>query len=82
MTAGRLGKLIFGAKECAYKCQYARSRTFLGFHAMHVVVDEARSAFTAVFEQDVGDFFARGDRIEGRFRYVDGMVLTGTTLPR
>jgi 4'-phosphopantetheinyl transferase EntD len=81
-SAGRLGKLIFGAKECAYKCQYTRSRTFLGFQAMRIEVDETRSAFTAVFEQPAGEHFAPGDRIEGRFRYEDGLVLTGTTLRR
>lgn len=80
--AGQLGKLVFSAKECAYKCQYARSRTFLGFQAMRIEIDEPRGAFTAVFEQPAGEHFAPGDRIEGRFKIEGGLVLTGTTLRR
>ncbi len=80
--AGELGKLIFSAKECAYKAQYARTRAFLGFQAMRIDADFARGLFVATFEQPAGEIYAPGDTLEGRFVTTDALVLTGVTIRR
>lgn len=78
---GVLGRLIFSAKESAYKCQYPRSRTLLGFHAMHIELDEPAKRFKAVFRKDVAPF-ARGDALEGRYLLEQGFLMTAVTLAR
>ncbi|MDH5490787.1 MAG: 4'-phosphopantetheinyl transferase superfamily protein [Myxococcales bacterium] len=76
---GRVGKLIFSAKECAYKCQYPLSRRYLGFHAMRLRLDLQAHEFSAFFEFDVPPF-REGDALEGRFLRARGLIVTGTTL--
>ncbi len=78
---GRLAKLVFSAKECAYKCQYAITRTFLGFDAMQVTIDRNRSVFEARFCRTVDPEFRPGDVIAGRYRFFDeGLVVTAASL--
>jgi 4'-phosphopantetheinyl transferase EntD len=82
---GLLGKLVFSAKECAYKAQYTLSRTFYGFHGMRVELPGALSRFPnagefrAVFLRDAGDFRA-GDVLPGRFVRAGGYIMTGVEL--
>ena len=70
---GVQAKLVFCAKEAAFKAQYAVSGALFGFDAMRVEVDGDR--FVAVFEQCVPPF-ARGYRINGRIVRAGGHVLT------
>ena len=80
---GARGKLIFSAKECAYKCQYAVSSTFYGFMGMRVDIDAepgaTAGAFRATFLRDAGPF-RPGDVIGGRFARRGGYVMTGAIL--
>lgn len=76
---GLLGKLIFSAKECAYKCQYPLSRTFLDFHAMRVYPDLVGGGFVAVFQRDASPF-ASGDELRGRLLVDQGYLMTAMTL--
>jgi len=76
---GLLGRLIFSAKESAYKCQYQLSRTLIGFHAMHIVLDEPAQRFSAVFRKDVAPF-AKGDVLEGRYLVDRRFLMTAVTL--
>jgi 4'-phosphopantetheinyl transferase EntD len=76
---GLLGKLIFSAKECAYKCQYPLSRTFLDFHAMRVYPDLAGGGFVAVFQRAAGPF-AAGDELRGRLLVDQGYLMTAMAL--
>lgn len=76
---GLLGRLIFSAKECAYKCQYPLSRTFLDFHALRVYPDLPGGGFVAVFQRDAGPF-ALGDELHGRLLVDQGYILTAMTL--
>lgn len=78
---GLLGRLIFSAKESAYKAQYQLTRTLLGFHAMQILLDEQTQRFSAVFRKDVAPF-ARGDRLDGRFVLEQGFLMTAVTIPR
>ena len=76
----RLAKLIFSAKECAYKCQYPLSRVFYGFHGMRIDVRVEDGRFDAVFLRDAAPF-RRGDRLEGgRFTAAHGVVVTALWL--
>jgi 4'-phosphopantetheinyl transferase EntD len=69
---GAEAKLVFCAKEAAFKAQYPVSRTLYGFDGMRIERDGAR--FAAVFVQDVPPF-APGDRIGGRILRARGHVL-------
>jgi len=74
-----LGKIMFSAKECAYKCQYVLSHTFLNFHAMHILLDMEGGTFLAVFQQDAAPF-AAGDELRGRLLVEQGYILTAMAL--
>lgn len=73
--AGLLGKLIFSAKECAYKCQYPLSKTLFGFDMFNVTPDLDIGRFEATFLQDVPQFSA-GTRLRGRFAIGQGLIVT------
>lgn len=83
------GKLIFSAKECAYKAQYHLARKYLGFDAMwiepQVNITEAlppEGSFTAHFRKPSGDFVP-GDTLKGRFVTNEklGVIATSVVLP-
>lgn len=84
---GLVGKLIFSAKECAYKAQYTVSRTFYGFHGMRVTLPSlvgahslpAEGEFSAVFLRDAGPF-TTGDALHGRYVRAHGYLMTGVEL--
>lgn len=75
----RVAKLIFSAKESAYKAQYAITRTYLGFEAMQVKVELEARTFEAAFTRDVGPF-TEGHVLAGRFVRAEGYLLTAVTL--
>lgn len=62
-----LAKLIFSAKECAYKCQYAISRKAFGFEDMALELDLDRERFSATLLRPFSPFPV-GARIAGEFR--------------
>ena len=70
---GRMGKVLFSAKEAVYKCQYPLTSQFLGFHAVQVEVGDG--SFHAVFRQEVGEF-KPGHEMSGRYLVEDGFVAT------
>lgn len=78
---GRLAKLIFSAKETAYKAQYPLTREVLDFESIAVQPDLATGMFAATFTRSAGPF-ATGTRMEGRFARFAGLILTGLTLRR
>ncbi len=69
-------RVIFSAKECAYKAQYARSGLLFGFEMFEVGFDLANGRFTAIFQDDAAPF-SSGDRLSGRFSRAGGFILTG-----
>lgn len=71
-------RVIFSAKECAYKAQYPKSKQVFGFEVFEVTLDVAVGCFTAVFQTDVAPF-SMGDALQGRFSRSDGFILTGIT---
>lgn len=82
---GQMGKLIFSAKEAAYKCQYAVSEKFFGFEGMELEVEADRLAsgqrgrFLAFFTADQPPF-NRGFSIEGAYVIGAGILFTTATL--
>lgn len=78
---GMLAKLIFSAKECAYKCQFTLSRTFLEFHDLEITADLESGQFEATFLRTVPGF-ARGARLYGRYVVTQGHVITAITADR
>ena len=78
---GRLARLIFSAKECAYKCQYAISKALVGFDAFEITPDLEIGQFEATFTQSVRGFGARS-RLTGRFSLGQGVIVTAMTYPR
>ncbi len=77
----RLAKLIFSAKEAAYKAQYPITCQLFGFDHMEITLDVARQSFTATFVKPVG-IFAVGTRMTGRYATVAGHLVTAVTLPK
>ncbi|MGD9865228.1 MAG: 4'-phosphopantetheinyl transferase [Pseudodonghicola sp.] len=78
---GRMAKVIFSAKECAYKAQFPLSRTLFGFQALDLLLEPEAGRFTARFVKDVAPF-AAGTRLNGRFAIGDGLIVTAMVLAR
>lgn len=77
--AGHLAKLIFSAKECAYKCQYPLTGRIFGFDGLEITLVPDRGEFTARFLMEIGTF-ARGCRLFGRFLRRQGLIVTAMKL--
>ncbi|MEY8800743.1 4'-phosphopantetheinyl transferase [Leisingera sp. XS_AS12] len=73
--AGQLAKLIFSAKEAAYKAQYSLSRAYYGFDGMELDIDLSAGSFQAVFTA-ARPPFARGEAVPGRFVIGAGLIMT------
>lgn len=71
----RLAKLIFCAKEAAYKAQYPVTKALFGFDHMEITLDLPRQCFAATFTKPVGPF-AVGDTLPGRFDGVADHLVT------
>ncbi|MFK7837222.1 MAG: 4'-phosphopantetheinyl transferase [Sulfitobacter sp.] len=76
----RLAKLIFSAKEAAYKAQYPETGMLFGFDHMDVTLDLAAQTFTATFVQPAG-CFAVGDTLPGRFDEAADHLVTAVMAP-
>lgn len=75
---GQMAKLVFSAKEAAYKAQFPISRTLYGFHDMQVTWDRA-GQFVARFRIAAGPF-RPGNALDGRFAIDSGHIVTAVTL--
>lgn len=73
-------KLVFSAKEAAYKAQYALTRNYLGFSAMRIEFDEPASRFRAIFREASGNVFVPGDALEGSFRRSPSLVASAVAI--
>lgn len=77
----RWARLIFAAKEAAYKCQYPFSKTLFGFEVMTVRVDPEAGSLTARFLRPIAPF-AAGRVLHGRFALDEGLIIAGFSLPQ
>jgi len=76
---GRIARLIFSAKECAYKCQYPLTRTLFGFDGFEIRLNPKTHSFDARFTQAVGNF-TKGQIISGQYYSGNGLILTTMAL--
>ncbi len=72
---GRLAKLIFSAKECAFKCQYPLTRKHLSFQDARIRLNLRESSFEADFNPDISPLNAHC--WQGRYRSEAGMLVVG-----
>jgi len=77
---GLHAKLIFSAKEAAYKAQYPLSGLLFGFHHLHLSLDTQAQRFTATFRAPATPFQI-GDRLLGRYTQVAGHFVTAVSVP-
>ena len=77
---GQLAKVIFSAKESAYKAQYPLSKTLFGYEGLSVTPDFSAGRFTARFRMDAPPF-RTGDEIAGSIALINGYILTSTIIP-
>ncbi len=78
---GRTAKLIFAAKECAFKCQYPLTGALFGFDALEISLDPGRKLFHAT-APEAGGGSAPDDRMTGRYVTFMGHVLATMVLRR
>lgn len=78
---GRYARMIFSAKECTYKCQYALSGQMLEFHDLKITLSDDKTEFQARFLRAAPPFSA-GTILRGHCLIVSGHILTLMTLPK
>ena len=78
-AAGLRAKLMFSAKEAAYKALWPSLRHFLDFHDIEVRIDLYAGRFAVIShtERCPGESEAQ---LEGRFLEVSGLFATGVAL--
>jgi 4'-phosphopantetheinyl transferase EntD len=73
--------LIFSAKECLYKCQYAISGRWLDFCDVEITVHGDIGEFEATFLVNAGSSFEKGTCLGGKYLFSSGYVSTGMWMP-
>ena len=79
---GSLAKLLFSAKETAYKSQYPLTKQFLDFAAMVVEVDVGAGRWHATFVSGQRPAGCPWASLEGRWARLDGLIATAAMVPR
>jgi 4'-phosphopantetheinyl transferase EntD len=78
--SGQVARLLFSAKEAAYKALWPVIREFLEFHDLEVSIDHERARF-AVLSRTPRCPANLAQRLEGRFGRAHGLLATGVILP-
>lgn len=76
---GYFAKLIFSAKEAAYKAQYQITRRLIGFDSMHLAPDLENRTFTAELRIDLPNM-PKGTRLDGKFAILGRVFATSVEL--
>jgi 4'-phosphopantetheinyl transferase EntD len=79
-SCGRRARLVFSAKESAYKCVYPHVRRVLGFQEVEVELDFVRRRFAVSFDDSVRERIPAGWVLAGAFALRGHWILTGATL--
>lgn len=77
-TRGTCSKLIFCAKEAAYKCQYPLTKQFFELHEAHATIDLENQQFSVEFVERPNGIRS----IRGHFRIADGFIFAGACLEK
>lgn len=75
----QVAKILFSAKECAFKCWYPLGRAYLDFHDVEVTLVPDGAAFKARFLEGAA-VLPGGAALEGRFAVDETHVFCGVTL--
>lgn len=75
---GKWAALVFSAKECFHKCQYPVTRRWLDFHDAQISVKERKDQFEVRVDLPVAGI--PGGALVGRYRFTEGLVITGMLL--
>ena len=78
-AGGRLARLLFSAKECAYKCLHPLTRTALELPDVDVELLPGADRFRAKLLRPAGSF-AAGSTLEGFFVGCAGSIVTAISL--
>lgn len=76
----RFAKLIFCAKESAYKCQYPLSKTYVDFRQAEISLDLNSQSFRVVITKDLGPRLPSNLSITGRFHWRRSLVMASAIL--
>ena len=76
---GLMAKLIFSAKEAAYKAQYPLSGRLFGFEVLELSIDREACSFNASFQSAQGTF-AKGAVLAGSYAHAAGLLVTGVAV--
>jgi 4'-phosphopantetheinyl transferase EntD len=79
LDVGLASRLAFCAKEAFYKCQFALTRTFLGFADAEVVLGPERFELTL---RVAAGALPPGARFHGQWRRASGKLFAALALPR
>lgn len=74
------GKLVFSAKESAYKCYFPLARTLLGFQDMEIEFSADPARFSARLLRENAPAAAGARRFEGRAAWTRDLVFAGVVL--
>lgn len=77
-TPGLMAKLIFSAKESAYKAQFPISRSLFDFHGLQITWNAA-GQFQAAFRITAGPF-GPGDTLHGHFGIDSDYIVTAAAI--
>lgn len=76
---GLMAKLIFSAKEAAYKAQYPISGAIFGFDVLEIVIDRDETRFKAIFQSPQGVIPPQAV-LAGSYAHAAGLLVTGVTV--
>lgn len=81
VPADLAARLLFGAKEAAFKAQFMLSRTMLEFSDLTITFDGSADAYAATFHRGVTGF-AHGAALAGRFRIAGEHIACAVVVKR
>ena len=76
---GLMAKLIFSAKEAAYKAQFSITGELFGFQTLELSIDREKTTFNAVFQMAKGPI-AVGSILAGSYAHAAGLLVTGVAV--
>ncbi|WP_267555493.1 4'-phosphopantetheinyl transferase [Rhizobium rhizogenes] len=77
---GRIGKMIFCAKEAVYKCQYPLTKTFLDFQDIELELDSSLKTFVVARAPRHREIEPLLRSVKGRFLLTHALIFTTATL--
>lgn len=80
LERGRIGKMIFCAKEAVYKCQYPLTKTFLDFQDIELDLEASLETFVVARAPRHHDIAPLLRSVKGSFLLTDTLIFTAAML--